>query len=93
MGRIHNIEGRKNKQDSKRAAVFTKYARLITVAVKEGGPDPEYNASLKTAIEKAKAMNMPNDNIERAIKKEQEQEIQKTLKVSHMKVMDLVELL
>ena len=40
MGRIHNIEGRKNKQDSKRAAVFTKYARLITVAVKEGGPDP-----------------------------------------------------
>lgn len=69
MGRIHNIEGRKNKQDSKRAAVFTKYARLITVAVKEGGPDPEYNASLKTAIEKAKAMNMPNDNIERAIKK------------------------
>lgn len=69
MGRIHNIEGRKNKQDSKRAAVFTKYARLITVAVKEGGPDPEYNASLKTAIEKAKAMNMPNDNIERATKK------------------------
>ena len=69
MGRIHNIEGRKNKQDSKRAAVFTKYARLITVAVKEGGPDPEYNASLKTAIEKAKAMNMPNDNIERALKK------------------------
>ncbi|MDO4792887.1 MAG: YebC/PmpR family DNA-binding transcriptional regulator [Filifactor alocis] len=69
MGRIHNIENRKNKQDSKKAAVFTKYARLITVAVKEGGPDPEYNASLKTAVEKAKAMNMPNDNIERAIKK------------------------
>lgn len=69
MGRIHNIENRKNKQDSKRAAVFTKYARLITVAVKEGGPDPDYNASLKTAIEKAKSMNMPNDNIDRAIKK------------------------
>ncbi len=69
MGRIHNIENRKNKQDSKRAAVFTKYARLITVAVKEGGPDPEYNASLKTAIDKAKSMNMPNDNIDRAIKK------------------------
>ena len=90
MGRIHNIEGRKNKQDSKRAAVFTKYARLITVAVKEGGPDPEYNASLKTAIEKAKAMNMPNDNIE---KKEQVQEIQKTLKVLYTKVMVPVELL
>ncbi len=69
MGRIHNIEGRKNKQDSKRAAVFTKYARLIAVAAKEGGGDPEYNPSLKTAIEKAKSMNMPNDNIDRAIKK------------------------
>ena len=69
MGRIHNIEGRKNKQDSKRAAVFTKYARLITVAAKEGGHDPDYNPSLKVAIDKAKAENMPNDNIERAIKK------------------------
>ena len=69
MGRIGNIVNRKNKQDSKRAQVFTKYARLISVAAKEGGADPEYNASLKTAIEKAKSMNMPNDNIERAIKK------------------------
>ena len=69
MGRIHNIEGRKNKQDSKRAQIFTKYARLITVAAKMGGIDPEYNASLKNAIDKAKSMNMPNDNIDRAVKK------------------------
>ncbi|MGB5823062.1 MAG: YebC/PmpR family DNA-binding transcriptional regulator [Proteocatella sp.] len=69
MGRIGNIENRKNKQDSKRAQIFTKFARSITVAAKEGGGDPEYNASLKVSIEKAKAMNMPNDNIDRAIKK------------------------
>ncbi len=69
MGRIGNIVNRKNKQDSKRAKIFTKFARSITVAAKEGGGDPEYNAALKTAIDKAKAMNMPNDNIDRAIKK------------------------
>lgn len=69
MGRLHTIENRKGKQDAKRAQVFTKYARLIAVAVREGGSDPEYNASLKNAIDKAKSENMPNDNIERAIKK------------------------
>ncbi|WP_455543382.1 YebC/PmpR family DNA-binding transcriptional regulator [Intestinibacter sp.] len=69
MGRIHNIINRKGKQDAKRSSVFTKHARAITVAVKEGGADPEYNATLKTAIEKAKADNMPNDNIKRAISK------------------------
>ncbi len=69
MGRIHNIEGRKNKQDAQRAKIFTKLGRYIMVAAREGGSDPEYNAALKTAIEKAKAANMPNDNIDRAIKK------------------------
>ena len=69
MGRIHTIENRKGKQDAKRAKIFTKYARLIAVAAREGGADPEYNASLKNAIDKAKAENMPNDHIERAIKK------------------------
>jgi YebC/PmpR family DNA-binding regulatory protein len=69
MGRIGNIKERKSKQDAKRANIYTKLARLITVAAKEGGIDPEYNASLKSAIEKAKAQNMPNDNIDRAIKK------------------------
>lgn len=69
MGRIGNIINRKGKQDAKRASVFTKHARAITVAAKEGGGDPEYNAALKTAIEKAKADNMPNDNINRAVAK------------------------
>ena len=68
MGRHATIAGRKAAQDSKRAALFTKYARAITVAAKDGG-DPEYNASLRLAIEKAKAISMPNDNINRAIKK------------------------
>ena len=68
MGRHGTIAGRKAAQDSKRAALFTKYAKAITVAAKGGG-DPEYNASLRTAIEKAKAISMPNDNITRAIKK------------------------
>lgn len=69
MGRIGNIINRKGKQDAQRAKIFTKHARLITVAAKMGGGDPEYNASLKNAIEKAKNDNMPNDNIDRAIKK------------------------
>ena len=69
MGRIGNIIARKGKQDAKKAKIFTKYARVIAVAAREGGADPEYNAALKTAIDKAKAMNMPNDNIDRAIKK------------------------
>ena len=68
MGRHGTIAGRKEKQDSKRSQVFTRHARAIMVAAKKGG-DPEYNFSLKHAIDKAKAINMPNDNIERAIKK------------------------
>ena len=68
MGRHGTIAGRKSAQDSKRAALFTKYARLVTVAAKGGG-DPDYNPSLRTAIDKAKAIGMPNDNIARAIKK------------------------
>lgn len=69
MGRIGTIVNRKNKQDAKKAKIFTKLGRYIMVAAREGGSDPEYNAALKTAIEKAKAANMPNDNIDRAIKK------------------------
>lgn len=69
MGRIGTIENRKNKQDAKKAKVFTKIGKYIMVAAREGGADPEYNAALKGAIEKAKAANMPNDNIDRAVKK------------------------
>ena len=69
VGRIGTIINRKGKQDAKKAKEFTKIARYIMVAAKEGGSDPEYNAALKSAIEKAKAVNMPNDNIDRAVKK------------------------
>jgi len=64
----NNIKNRKGKQDALRGKIFTKLARAITVAAREGGADPDYNSSLATAIEKAKAQNMPNDNIDRAIK-------------------------
>ncbi len=64
-----NIKRKKGKEDAKRGKVFTKVSRSISVAVKEGGSDPEFNPALKAAIEKAKAENMPNDNIERAIKR------------------------
>ena len=68
MGRHGTIAGRKEAQDRKRAASFTKIVRLITVAARSGD-NPEFNVALKHAIEKAKAINMPNDNINRAIKK------------------------
>lgn len=64
-----NIKHRKGKQDAVRGKMFTKIARQLTVAAKDGGTDPEYNAGLKSAIEMAKAANMPNDNIKRAIQK------------------------
>lgn len=64
-----NIKRKKGKEDAVRGKIFAKLSRYITVAAKEGGTDPEYNPSLKAAIEKAKAENMPNDNIDRAIKK------------------------
>ena len=68
MGRHGTIAGRKAAQDAKRSANFTKYARVITIAARAGG-DPEYNVSLKHAIDRAKRINMPNDKIDRAIKK------------------------
>lgn len=58
----------KNITDQKRGQVFSKMVRLITIAVKEGGANPENNSKLKVAIERAKSFNTPNDNIERAIK-------------------------
>ena len=64
-----NIKAKKGKSDAKRASVFTKIGREIAVAVKAGGPDPNSNARLRDVIAKAKANNMPNDNITRGIKK------------------------
>jgi len=63
------IKHKKGKADAKRGQIFTKIAKYIAVASREGGSDPEMNAKLKEAIIKAKAANMPNDNIDRAIKK------------------------
>lgn len=65
----NNIKRKKEKADAQRGKVFTKIAREITVAVREGGPDPEMNSQLRDAISKAKTLNVPNDNIERAIKR------------------------
>jgi YebC/PmpR family DNA-binding regulatory protein len=64
-----NIMHKKGAKDAKRAKLFTKLAREITVAAKMGLPDPAYNARLKAAIAAAKAESMPKENIERAIKK------------------------
>lgn len=64
-----NIMYRKGAQDAKRAKVFSKISREITVAVKEGGTDPESNARLRSALLSARAENMPKDNIKRAIEK------------------------
>ncbi len=63
------IKRKKEKTDGARAKVFTKIGREIGVAVKNGGPDPAVNTKLKDVIAKAKANNVPNDNIERIIKK------------------------
>ena len=63
------IKHKKGIADAKRGQAFTKLIKEITVCAKMGGPDPESNARLRTAILKARAENMPKDNIERAIKK------------------------
>ena len=65
----NNIKRKKGASDAAKAKVFTKVAREMSVAVKEGGPDPETNGKLRDCIAKAKAANMPNENIERCIKK------------------------
>ena len=63
------IKRKKGANDAARGKVFTKIGRELMVAVKEGGPDPDSNSKLRDAIAKAKANNMPNDNIQRSIKK------------------------
>ena len=65
----NNIQGRKNAQDAKRGKIFQKLSREIYMAAKASGPDPDTNPALRLVMDKAKAANMPNDNVERAIKK------------------------
>jgi YebC/PmpR family DNA-binding regulatory protein len=64
-----NIKHKKEKNDARKGKIFTKLGREIAVAVKEGGPDPNSNGRLRDVIAKAKANNMPNDTIDRSIKK------------------------
>ena len=65
----NNIKRKKEKTDAAKAKIFTKIGREISVIVKQGGPNPAENSKLKDAIAKAKAANVPNDNIERIIAK------------------------
>ena len=65
----NNIKHKKEKTDAQKAKVFTKIGKEITIAVKAGGGDPNSNSKLRDLIAKAKANNVPNDNIERTIKK------------------------
>ena len=65
----HNIQARKGKQDAQRGKIFTKLGREILMAVKAGGPDLASNSKLRDVVAKAKANNMPNDTIDKAIKK------------------------
>ena len=65
----NNIKRKKEKTDAQRGRIFTKIGREIAVAVKAGGPDPVNNARLGDVIAKAKAANMPNDTINRSIKR------------------------
>ncbi|MEM7308727.1 MAG: YebC/PmpR family DNA-binding transcriptional regulator [Planctomycetota bacterium] len=64
-----NVARRKNAVDAKRARIFSKCAKAVMSAVRQGGPDPSANLKLRYAIEKARAENMPKENIERAIKR------------------------
>lgn len=65
----NNIKRKKGASDAAKAKVFTKVAREMSVAVKEGGADPDTNGKLRDCIAKAKAANMPNENIERALRR------------------------
>ena len=64
-----NIKHKKEKNDAKKGKIFTMLGREIAVAVKAGGPDPANNGKLRDVIAKAKSNNMPNDTIDRSIKK------------------------
>ena len=67
-----NIKHRKGAQDAKRGKIFTRITKEIQIAVKEGGADPDSNPRLRTALQNARSVNMPKDNVNRAIKKASE---------------------
>ena len=65
----HNIQGRKNAQDAKRGKIFQKISRELFMAAKQGGSDPNNNPALRLVMDKARAANMPKDNVNRAIQR------------------------
>ena len=67
----HNIQKTKGAQDAKKAKIFTKYAREMAIAIREGGADPASNSKLAAIIARAKSENVPNDNINRTLQKYQ----------------------
>ena len=67
--KFHNIAKKKGAADNMRAVLFAKLAKLITVAARDGGGDPAFNFQLRVAVDQAKEVNMPKDNIERAIRR------------------------
>ena len=82
-----NIKHKKEKNDAKKGKIFTVIGRELVMAVKAGGPDPNNNSKLRDVIAKAKANNMPNDTIERGIKKQQVLILQTTTRKLYMKDM------
>ncbi len=69
----HNIQAKKSKTDAARAKIFTKIGKEMAIAIRDGGPNPANNSKLRDLISKAKANNVPNDNIDRIIKKATEE--------------------
>ena len=89
--KFKNIQFRKGAQDKKRAKLFAKISKEITVAAKLGLPDPAANPRLRSAIALGRAQNMPKDNIERAVKKVM-MKMLKIMKKLDMKALELKEL-
>ena len=83
-----NIKHKKEKNDAKKGKIFTIIGREIVVAVKEGGPDPANNSKLRDVIAKAKANNMPNDTIDRGIKRQRGMRMPPTTSILPMRVTD-----
>ena len=80
------IKHKKEKTDAQRGKIFTKIGREIAIAVREGGPDPSTNSKLKDVVAKAKAANMPNENIQRSIKRLRAKATPPSIKRSSTKV-------
>ena len=88
MGRAFEFrKARKMKRWSAMAKTFTRIGKDIVMAVKEGGADPDSNSKLRAVIQNAKSVNMPKDNIERAIKREQVTKTRETIKKFFLKDM------